>query len=85
MGPEWQKSLRYRDDSLVTDVLLEHEGLGLTLRCHDAVDVQLDVYARQIEVTDLEGRPRDVRLFFSHDFHLYGHEIGDTAYFDPRT
>jgi GH15 family glucan-1,4-alpha-glucosidase len=85
MGPEWQKSLRYRDDSLVTDVLLTHEGLGLTLRCHDAVDVQLDVYARQIEVTDLEGRPRDVRLFFSHDFHLYGHEIGDTAFFDPRT
>jgi len=85
MGPEWQKSLRYRDDSLVTDVLLTHEELGLTLRCHDAVDVQLDVYVRQIEVTDLEGRPRDVRLFFSHDFHLYGHEIGDTAYFDPRT
>jgi glucoamylase len=85
MGPEWQKSLRYRDDSLVTDVLLTHEGLGLTLRCHDAVDVQLDVYARQIEVTDLEGRPRDVRLFFSHDFHLYGHAIGDTAFFDPRT
>ena len=85
MGPEWQKSLRYRNDSLVKDVLLTHEGLGLTLRCHDAVDAQLDVYAKQIEVTDLEGRPRDVRLFFSHDFHLYGHEIGDTAYFDPHT
>ena len=36
-------------------------------------------------MTDLVGRARDVRLFFSHDFHLYGHEIGDTAYYDPRT
>jgi GH15 family glucan-1,4-alpha-glucosidase len=85
MGPEWKKELRYRDDSLVTDVLLTHEKLGIALRCHDAVDIQLDVYVRQIEVTDLTGRARDVRLFFSHDFHLYGHEIGDTAYYDPRT
>src|SRR5262249_29101359 len=36
-------------------------------------------------VTDLAGREREVRLFFSHDFHLYGNEIGDTAYFDPRS
>jgi GH15 family glucan-1,4-alpha-glucosidase len=85
MGPEWEKSLRYRDDSLVTDILLTNEKLGLTLGCHDAVDVQLNVYVRQIDVTDLAGRARDVRLFFNHDFHLYGHEIGDTAYFDPRT
>jgi GH15 family glucan-1,4-alpha-glucosidase len=85
MGPEWEKSLRYQDDSLATDVLLTHETLGVTLRCHDAVDFQLDAYVREIEVVDLTGRARDVRLFFSHDFHLYGHEIGDTAFFDPRT
>jgi GH15 family glucan-1,4-alpha-glucosidase len=85
MGPEWEKSLRYLDDCLVTDVYLKHEALGLELRCRDAVDFDLNVYAKQIEVTDLAGRTRDVRLFFSHDFHLYGHEIGDTAYFDPRT
>jgi GH15 family glucan-1,4-alpha-glucosidase len=85
MGPEWEKTLRYRDDSLVTDVLLTNEALALTLRCHDAVDLQLDVYLRQIDVTDRAGRARDVRLFFHHDFHLYGHEIGDTAYYDPRT
>jgi GH15 family glucan-1,4-alpha-glucosidase len=85
MGPDWEKTLRYQDDSLVTDVLLTNAALGLSLRCRDAVDIQFDVYVRQIEVTDLTGSPRDVRLFFSHDFHLYGHEIGDTAYYDPPT
>jgi GH15 family glucan-1,4-alpha-glucosidase len=85
MGPEWEKDLRYRDDSLVTEVVLKNEKLGLTLRCQDAVDFQLNVYVKQIEVIDLAGHPRDVRLFFCHDFHLYGHGIGDTAYFDPRT
>ncbi len=85
MGREWTKNLRYRDDSLVTDVTLTNESLGLTLRCQDAVDAHLNVYVRQIDVTDLSGRPRDVRFFFCHDFHLYGHEIGDTAFFDPPT
>jgi len=85
MGPEWKIDLRYRDDSLVTDVRLRSETLGLELRCQDAVDVNLNVYVRLIEVTDLQGRERDVRLFFNHDFRLYGNEVGDTAYFDPRT
>lgn len=85
MGPEWEKDLRYHDNSLVTDVLLRNPSLGLQLRCSDAVDVDLNIYVRKIEVTDLQGTARQVRLFFHHDFHLYGNDIGDTAYFDPRT
>jgi GH15 family glucan-1,4-alpha-glucosidase len=85
IGPEWENDLRYRDDTLVTDVLLTNKQLGLTIRCQDAVDFQLDVYVRRMEVRDTTGTPRDVRLFFCHDFHLYGHEVGDTAFFDPRS
>ncbi len=85
MGPDWKKDLRYCDDSLVTDVFLKNEDLGLALRCHDAVDCDLNVYIKHVEVTNLESKERHVRLFFTQDFHLYGNEIGDTAYFDPRT
>jgi len=85
MAPEWEKDLRYRDNSLVTDVLLKNEALGLELRCSDAVDIDSNIYIKKIEVTNLRGVERQVRLFFSHDFHLYGNDIGDTAYFDPRT
>ena len=85
MGPEWEKDLRYHDNSLATDVFLKNESLGLELRCYDVVDVDLDVYIKKVEVTNLKGEERQVRLFFSHDFHLYGNDIGDTAYFDPRT
>ena len=85
MGPEWEKDLRYHDNSLVTDVLLKNEALGLELRCWDTVDFDLNVYLKKVEVTDLAGKERQVRLFFTQDFHLYGNEIGDTAYFDPRT
>ena len=84
MGPDWDIDLRYRDDTLVTQVT-SNVALGLELRCQDAVDVNLNVYVRLVEVIDLEDRARDVRLFFGHDFRLYGNEVGDTAYFDPRT
>ena len=85
MGPEWEKDLRYHDNSLVTDVFLKNEALGLELRCWDTVDFDLNVYLKKVEVTDLAGKERQVKLFFTQDFHLYGNEIGDTAYFDPRT
>ena len=26
---------------------------------------------------------RDVRIFFSHDFHIYGEGSGDTAFYEP--
>jgi len=84
MGPEWEKDLRYHDDSLVTDVFLKNESLGLLLRCHDVVDVDLNIYIKKIEVENLQDNERQVRLFFCHDFYLYGYDIGDTAYFDPR-
>ncbi len=85
MGPEWEKDLRYRNDTLTTEVTLTNTELGISLTCEDMVDFQLDVYVRHIAVRDLAGVQRDVRLFFCQDFHLYGHEIGDTAFFDPRT
>jgi glucoamylase len=85
MGPEWKKDLRYRYNSLVTNVFLKNEALGLELCCSDVVDIDLNVYIKKIEVTNLKGKERQVRLFFSHAFHLYGNDIGETAYFDPRT
>ncbi len=85
MGPDWEKDLRYHDNSLVTNVFLQNRAIGLELRCHDVVDVDLNVYIKKIEVKNLLAKERRVRLFFSHDFHLYGNDIGDTAYFDPRT
>lgn len=85
MGPEWEKELKYLDDSLVTDVLLKNDSLKLELHCHDVVDVNLNVYIKNIEVRNLTENERQVRLFFCHDFHLYGNDIGDTAFFDPRT
>ncbi len=85
MDSDWKKDLRYHDESLVTDVRLSHDILGLELHCSDVVDFDLNIYIKKLEVINLQAKPRQVRLFFSHDFYLYGNDIGGTAYFDPRS
>ncbi len=83
--PSWRRELRYKADTLVTDVRLVNERLGLEITCHDAVDSHDPVYFRKSIVRDLVGRHRDVRLFFHIDPSIRGSPVGDTANYDPAT
>ncbi|MSR28370.1 MAG: glycoside hydrolase family 15 protein [Phycisphaerales bacterium] len=84
-GPGWTRELDYAVDSLVTEVTLRNDRLGLAMRCRDAVDYWSPVYFRSVTVTDLAGRPRDVRLFFHQDLSIGESAIGDTVNYDPQT
>src|SRR5690349_14296039 len=57
-GAEWEKNLRYQDDTLVTEVTLWNPQWQLRLICHDAVDFHEDVYLREIIVHNLTGHDR---------------------------
>lgn len=81
----WQRTLDYLRDTLVTDVLLQNDAIGLRIRCYDTVDADHCVYVRKIVVRNLRPEARDVKLFLHHDFALYGNPIGDTVMFDPRS
>lgn len=82
--PEWQRSMEYENDTLVTRVTLRNARLGLHLLCTDAVDPHTNLFVRRVDVTDFFDRLRHVRLFFHFDAHLWGHNVGDSVYFDPR-
>ncbi|HEX8474318.1 MAG TPA: glycoside hydrolase family 15 protein [Pyrinomonadaceae bacterium] len=80
----WKIELRYLDETLVTDVRLKHESLGLEIVSHDAVDFHENIFVRRMEVRDLRCTSRrEVRLFFHQDFYISESEVGDTAFFDP--
>src|SRR5687768_5832701 len=81
----WTRSLAYRRDTLVTDVKLENESLGIRLACNDTVASHDNIFLRRVQVTDLLDREREVRIFLHHDFRIYENKVGDTAYFDPDT
>ncbi|XVJ58694.1 MAG: glycoside hydrolase family 15 protein [Tepidisphaera sp.] len=83
--PGWKRVLKYKPDTLVTDVTLVHEELGLEIKCEDAVDFHEPVYFRVVNVRDLTGKPRDVRVFFHWDLSIRGNPVGDTANYDPAT
>ncbi|MCI0609167.1 MAG: glycoside hydrolase family 15 protein [Anaerolineae bacterium] len=82
--PEWQKWLGYEPITLVTRASLENVRLGIHLQVHDVVDFHEDLYLRQVTVFNDRDQEREVRLFFSHDFHINGTEVGDSAYYEPE-
>lgn len=81
----WTRDLRYKPDSLTTEVTLIHEELGIEIISNDVVDMHKPVYFRHLAVRDLLGKSRDVRLFFHCDFSINGSPVGDTANYDPST
>jgi GH15 family glucan-1,4-alpha-glucosidase len=80
----FERRVDYEDETLVGDSLGHHGGLGLEVRIRDAVDVESDVLVRQIEINDLAGRTREVRVFLHHDLTLSGGDGGDTVFYDPE-
>ncbi len=83
--PSWRRLLRYKPDTLVTEVLLINDSLKLEVRCEDAVDFHEPVYFRVVSVRDTSGKSRDVRVFFHWDLSIRGVAVGDTANYDPTT
>jgi len=80
----WTKTIGYATATLVSDVVFTHKTLGLEVRLADCVDFHADLFVRRLTVRDTSGKSRSVRVFFHHDFHLYGNDVGDTAAFDPK-
>ena len=84
LGPEWKTTRRYREESLVTEVVARNESLGIELAFRDAVDFHEPVFVRHLKVRNLRHAEREARLFFYHDFRISGMQTGDTAYYDPK-
>jgi glucoamylase len=82
---EWERELRYAYESLVTDVTLTNDQLGLRIACNDTVTSHDNIFLRRVRINNLEKKERDIRIFLHHDFRLYENKVGDTAYYDPET
>jgi glucoamylase len=81
---KWQRSMKYQPDTLVSAVRLVHQDLSVEIQAADMVDFHEDLFIRRMEISNLESKDREIRIFFHHDFHISGNEIGDTAYYEPE-
>ena len=82
-GPGWTRSLGYEPDAMVTAAVLQHAGLGITLRLRDYVDMARDYLIRNVTLEPAAGCA-DARVFFHYDWYIGGSDIGNTVAYDPR-
>ncbi|CAN5708951.1 glycoside hydrolase family 15 protein [soil metagenome] len=82
---EWTHELKYLPETLVTEVKLTNESLGLEIVSNDTVASHENIFLRRIRVSNLIDKPRDVRVFLHHDFRIYENKVGDTAFYDPES
>ena len=80
---EWQRTLDYEEDTLVTRVTATHPRLGVTLTINDAVHQRESIFLRRFAVRNLTGVEREIRLFFHQDLVINESEVGDTAAYYP--
>ncbi len=82
---DWTIGLRYLPETLVTDVTLSNEDLGIRIVSNDTVASHENIFLRKIHVTNLRDTAREIRVFLHHDFRIYENKVGDTGYYDPET
>ncbi len=81
----WERTLEYLPGTLVTNVTAHSERLGLSIVCNDCVDFDRPILLRQLHITDLTGKARDVRVMIHYDSYLYETEVGDTVCYRPQS
>lgn len=72
----------YMPETLVSRTKARHLGLGIYIETNEGVHSYLDAYLKKLVIRNLKDYRRKIRLFFSHDFHIYGDAFGDTVMYD---
>ncbi|MGH9947602.1 MAG: glycoside hydrolase family 15 protein, partial [Pyrinomonadaceae bacterium] len=81
----WTRELKYLPETLVTDVKIHNEHLGITIFCNDTVASHENIFLRKVRVANTRNDEREFRIFLHQDLRIYENAFGDTAFFDPET
>ncbi len=81
----WDIALTYMPETLTSRYKIRKPYLGIELEVNDAIYHTKNIFIRKVKTTNISETPRQIRLFFTHDFHINGYEAGDTAFFEPNS
>ena len=79
----WSKDLKYKKDTLVTNIVATNNNLQIELVFNDAVLHDKNILMRKVTIKSLNNQKRNVRLFFHQQFEISEGNIGDTVYYNP--
>ncbi len=76
--------VKYEKNSFVAHVVAKHKTLKIELHFSDIVYNEHNIYVRHIEIHNLSGSDRAIKLFFNQQFHISESRHGDTGYYSPE-
>ena len=82
-GKDWNTEINYKKDAMIGRIIARNNKMGLELEINDAVHHKINAHIRRISIKNLREDKREIRLFLSQHFMIYGTDIGNTAYFYP--
>jgi GH15 family glucan-1,4-alpha-glucosidase len=85
LGDNWKITMQYLPDTLVSKCKAVNEELEIELDVNDTVHYFLDIYLKTITVRNLSNTKKEIKIFFSQDFHIYGTDTGDTVMYEPNS
>jgi GH15 family glucan-1,4-alpha-glucosidase len=83
--PAWEMHPTYEPETLVSDSTVSHRSFGVQVNVRDFVHPIHNILVRQFTFRSNDRLEKKVRCFFHHDFHLYGDNQKDTAFYEPYT
>lgn len=82
---DWDLLIRYKKDSLVSEIIAYNSHLEIELTINETVHFEKNIFIRRVNVENKSSNQREVRVFFSQNFHISESNIGDTVYYDPNS
>jgi len=83
LGDGWNIETKYMPDTLVSRSRASNLDIGLQIETNETVHEGRDLFLKKMMVQNLAKKARKIRIFFTHDFHIYGDTVGDTVMHDP--
>lgn len=80
----WNISVDCEKGTLACNTRAYNDNLQIELHLNDVVYNEKNIFIRKVDVTNKSDLKRVVKLYFYHQFGIYGSEHGDTAYYDPK-
>jgi GH15 family glucan-1,4-alpha-glucosidase len=81
----WDITITYMPETLTSRYKIRKPYYGVELEVNDAVYHTKDIFIRKVKAANISETPRQIRLFFTQDFHINGNEAGDTAFYEPNS
>ena len=80
----WNHKIKYHPDTLIGDCFAQNEALKVKIYFEDFVYTTHDILVRKVTIENQADHERKIKIFFAHDFYIYGEKIQDTAQYEPE-